>query len=243
MALREGCPRARVRSAIRGLIEGGILEYSYCFGQSYLVASFHHPVDIGARLTIVPPGYRNGIAAHRQAIVIGPGISFGCGRHPTTRLALQILEEGWDLLSARLPQEPISVIDIGTGSGILAIAAVCLGAASVLALDTDACARSEARANVRLNPKATRITVSDRLPRRIAKPLHLVLANLRLPTLNRLAPWMRAHLARPGYVIVSGFRAEEEKRLQTVYTENGFRSIGQRRYAGWSAMLLDRPKG
>lgn len=238
VALRERCPRPLVRVAIRRLIEGGQLEYSYIFGQSYLVASFRQPVDISSRFTIVPPGHGAAVPAHRHAIAIAPGVSFGCGRHPTTRLALQTLEDGWDYLLSVRPESRLSVIDIGTGSGILAIAAACLGADTVQALDIDACARSEARANILLNPGAARVTVADRLPSESDAPFDLVLANLRLPTLKKLAPWICSRLASPGCVVVSGFKEEEGRRLQAIYAGHGFRVIGQRGWNGWSACLF-----
>ena len=238
-ARREGCPRSLVRSAIRGLIEQGIIEYTYTFGQSYLVMSFRHPVDVSPLFTIIPPGYAGDTASHRHRIAIAPGVSFGSGRHPTTRLALRALEEGWFFLRSRGRSSVQSVIDIGTGSGILAIAASYLGAEKVMALDVDACARSEARMNIDLNPQtAAAVDVSDASLASIEKRFDLVMANLRLPTLIHLSAWIQSHLRRVGCVVVSGFREEEWDRLHACYAHQGFESLWQGSMAGWSAGIF-----
>lgn len=239
VARREDCPRSLVRAAIRGLIEQGILEYTYTFGQSYLVMSFRHPVDVGTLFTIVPPGYAGDLPIYRHRIAIAPGVSFGSGRHPTTRLALRALEKGWLYLMSRGLPSLQSVIDIGTGSGILAIAASCLGAEMVMALDVDACARSEARMNIDLNPQAvTAVAVSDRPLASIEKRFDLVMANLRLPTLIYLSAWIQSHLRSVGCVVVSGFREEEWDRLHACYASQGFHSPWQGGMVGWSAGMF-----
>ncbi len=239
VAHREDCPRSLVRPAIRGLIEQGILEYTYMFGQSYLVMSFRHPVDVSPLFTIIPPGYTGGIASQRHRIAIAPGVSFGSGRHPTTRLALRALEKGWLYIMSRGLPSIQSVIDIGTGSGILAIAAACLGAETIVALDVDACARSEARMNIDLNPQAVAaVAVSDTPLASIEKRFDLVLANLRLPTLIHLSAWIPSHLRRGGCVVVSGLREEEWDRLHACYARQGFHSLWQGNMVGWSAGIF-----
>jgi len=73
----DGVPKPFVRTAIRSLIEAGILEYRYTFGQSYLELSFRNPVDVSDVFTIVPPGYSGKLSPHRLPIAIAPGVSFG----------------------------------------------------------------------------------------------------------------------------------------------------------------------
>lgn len=234
IANREGCPRSVVQSAIRDLIETGLLEYRYTFGQSYLAMSFFHPVDVSSRFTIVPPGFTGKIPSPRIPIVIAPGVSFGDGRHPTTRLALQALEMAWSRLQQGRSKDGTVAVDIGTGTGVLAIAAACLGVDTILALEIDACARSEAQKNIALNPLAAGIQVGDRPLETLDGPFDLVMANLRLPTLVSIADWMVAHLNPAGCAVVSGCREEEWERLSTVYTQKGLRVGGQAAMAGWS---------
>ena len=126
-------------------------------------------------------------------------------------------------------------MDIGTGSGILAIAAAGLGAARVLALDIDACARSEARHNIRLNPKAARVVeVADHPLESIEEHFDLVMANLRLPTLVGLVEWLHCHLNPLGCVVVSGCREEEWGSLVDVYRENGWHPLWRDAKGGWA---------
>ncbi len=236
VARQNGWPRRRVRQAIRDLIVQGVLEYIYIFGQTYLELSFHHPVDVSPRFTIVPP--TTTIASDqtdRHYLTIAPGASFGCGRHATTRLALHALETAWDCLQGFQWKTPPAVIDIGTGSGILAIAAACLGAAPVVALDIDTCARSEARQNIHMNAKAAAITVSGQSLESVHREFNMVMANLRLPTLVSYAGWMRVHLRPPGCAVVSGFRKEEWMRLQKVFEQQGFDTLGYLDRQGWAA--------
>jgi ribosomal protein L11 methyltransferase len=241
IAAIDGVPKSLVRTAIRSLIEAGILEYRYTFGQSYLELSFRHPVEVGNVFTIVPPGYTGQLPPHRLPIAISPGVSFGSGRHPTTRLSLQALESTWAYRTLHDMAAVQSVLDIGTGSGILAIAASCLGASTITALDIDACARTEAHVNIGLNPGAEGILVSDRPLSSFNSRFDLVIANLRLPTLVALSGWVASHLASSGCLVVSGFRGEEQDRLLACYADHGFRPLWQKALAGWCAALLGVP--
>jgi ribosomal protein L11 methyltransferase len=237
----DGVPKSLVRAAIRSLIEAGILEYRYTFGQSYLELSFRNPVEVSNVFTIVPPGYTGQLPPHRLPIAIAPGVSFGSGRHPTTRLSLQALESTWAYRTLHDRAAVQTVLDIGTGSGILAIAASCLGASTITALDIDACARAEARLNVGLNPGAEGVQVSDRPLSSFNGRFDLVIANLRQPTLVALSGWVASHLAPSGCLVVSGFRDEEQDRLLACYADHGFQPLWQKELAGWCAALLGVP--
>lgn len=231
--------RSVVRAAIRDLIAEGVLEYRYTFGQSYLALSFRRPVALTSRFTIVSPRYSGALPSSTIPVVMAPGVSFGDGRHPTTRLALQALGRAWPYLQERHPCVAPHVVDIGTGSGILAIAAACLGAASVTALDIDACACSETRHNVRLNPKIAGIVqVIDSPVESIEQPFDLIMANLRLPTLVRLAGWVAQHLTSRGCLVVSGCREEEWGGLRAVYRERNLQPLWQSAQGGWAAGLF-----
>ena len=237
VAVQEGCSRTLVRSGIRNLIERGVFEYSYTFGQSYLVLSFRYPVDVTSCLTIVPPYFAGRLASPRRAISIAPGVAFGSGRHPTTRLSLQAVEKGWQDLQAHGLDTRAAVIDIGTGSGILAIAATKLGAERALALDIDACARSEARKNVNLNSDVD-VVVSGAPIETVDDSFHMIIANLRLPTLICYAGWMRAHLVQGGRMVISGFRQNETERLTRRYTREGLIPVWEKTETGWSVIIF-----
>jgi ribosomal protein L11 methyltransferase len=235
IAQQQNCSKSDVQSAVRQLVAEGFLEYQYTFGQSYLTVSFSHPVALTPRFTVIPPGHAFQMPSAKIPIVIAPGIAFGDGRHPTTCLALCALEKGWGHFQQRDSGVALRALDIGTGSGILAIAAAELGATGVWALDIDACARSEARHNVRLNPRAASIVhVTDEAPESFEEPFDLIMANLRLPTLARLAEWVGRRLNPKGCVVVSGCREEEWGHLAEIYGAKGLRPLWQDTRAGWA---------
>ena len=155
------------------------------------------------RLSIPHPGFRIPDPVERQiVIVIDPSMGFGTGHHQTTRLCLRLLQS-----------EAVTggrVVDVGTGSGVLAIAAWRLGAASVVAMDNDPDAIQNARENIARNDAADAIDVwCAELSDFTAAPADIVTANLTAAVLQRHAESLR-RLARPGGVlIVSGFSPEE----------------------------------
>ena len=241
IARREACPRTHVRSALRGLIDKEVLEYRYSLGQSYIALSFRRPVDVSPRFTIVPPGCHQFQSQERIPIVIAPGSAFGDGRHPTTRLALKGLEIAWHFLYSQGIELNPAVIDIGTGTGVLAIAAASLGAGHVTALDNDACARAEACQNVRLNPAAERVAVANHPISSINVAFDLIMANLRLPTLVQMGNWMQSHLKYTGCLLVSGCREEEWCQLVNTYAGMGLQCQWYETLTGWAGGLFSFP--
>jgi ribosomal protein L11 methyltransferase len=131
--------------------------------------------------------------------VIDPGQAFGTGAHPTTRLCLELL----------LGLAPASVVDLGCGSGVLAIAAVTLGARSALGIDIDPDALDNARENAELNHTGDRVRF-DRLDfRDVALRADIVLANLTGALIERSAATLAAIVEPHGRLIVSGFMEGE----------------------------------
>jgi ribosomal protein L11 methyltransferase len=136
-------------------------------------------------------------------IVVQPSMGFGTGHHATTRLCLAALQQ-IDLRGA-------TVIDVGTGSGVLAMAASLLGAANVIGIDDDADAISAARENLALNPRA-RVTLEIADLRQMASAnADVVLANLTGALLVTAAPQLRQLTDSSGRLILSGFLAGEER--------------------------------
>jgi ribosomal protein L11 methyltransferase len=134
-------------------------------------------------------------------VVIEPSTGFGTGHHPTTRLCLAALQQ-FDLQGS-------TVVDVGTGSGVLAIAARLLGASRVLGVDEDPDAVQAARENVRLNGAAVDLVVADFRHLVLAR-FDLVLANLTGALLTAGAGRLQDLTARRGPLIASGFTTEEE---------------------------------
>ncbi len=157
------------------------------------------PFDVGERLTILP-GDRPAEPG-RLGIRIRPGRAFGTGQHETTRLALSLLER--ELHSGD------AVLDVGTGSGILAFAAARLGAARVEAIDDDPEAVDSARENLAALPERSVVTlrVEDDL-RAVAAPFDLVVANITADALEALLPRMISVLRPGGRLVLSGIQRE-----------------------------------
>lgn len=163
------------------------------------------PISIGARLWIVPSWCEVPVA---DAVVIrlDPGVAFGTGAHPTTRMCLHWLTQH-DVHAAR-------VLDYGCGSGILAIAAAKLGATEVTGWDIDAQALAAARANSATNQVAARYTEPSTQP---ASTYDLVLANILSNPLKLLAPALLAQLAPRGALVLSGILERQAEDLISTY--------------------------
>jgi ribosomal protein L11 methyltransferase len=164
-------------------------------------------VRIG-RLAVAPPWDRP--ADHDGlTIVIQPSMGFGTGHHATTRLCLGALQ--------RIDLRGLSVLDVGTGSGVLAIAASLLGSSSVAAIDDDADAIGNALENLELNPGARVDFRTADLRRTPLTPSDVVLANLTGALLVLTAPLLRQWVTASGRLILSGFLQHEEPEVLAAY--------------------------
>lgn len=165
------------------------------------------PLHIGDRLWIVPTWHE---PPEPQAINIrlDPGVAFGTGAHPTTRLCLRWLVSN-EIKGAR-------VLDYGCGSGVLAIAAAKLGAAEVFGTDIDEQALGAARANSERNAVDARYTAPDRLP---SGTFDIVLANILANPLRLLAPTLLARVGRGGALVLSGILQRQADSLITDYRQ------------------------
>ena len=160
-------------------------------------------------IVVAPPWDMPDVKEH-DLIVIRPSMGFGTGHHATTRLCLAALQD-IDLRGRR-------VIDVGTGSGLLAIAASRLGAAEVVGIDEDADAFHAAQENASLNPAAA-VTLRHVDVRRISlEPFDVVVANLTGALLRDAAPRLHDLTTKGGYLVVSGFMAAEERDVMSAYS-------------------------
>jgi ribosomal protein L11 methyltransferase len=156
-------------------------------------------VTIG-RIVVAPPW--DAVRGPDPVIVIQPSTGFGTGHHPTTRLVLRALQE--------LPLGGKTLLDIGCGSGVLAIAAVKLGARSAAGIDIDPDALENAHENVELNKVADRVRLEQADFRELSAQADVVTANLTSALLERFAEPLADLVAPGGSLIVSGFvRADE----------------------------------
>ncbi len=160
----------------------------------------HYVAQRIGRVVIVPSWRDEPLAAGEIRVILDPGMAFGTGLHPTTRGCLALLQE--------LEPMPDRALDVGCGSGILALAALRLGVGEVVALDTDPLAVTATRANAEANALADRVTVSERTLREGGdERFPLVMANLVAAVLVELAPRLAAHLAPDGVLVAGGIIA------------------------------------
>lgn len=149
------------------------------------------------RVVVVPSWSVEPVAADEVPVILDPGMAFGTGLHPTTRGCLELLQH--------LQPMPERVLDVGCGSGILAIAALRLGAGHAVGLDTDPVAIAATVANAERNGLADRMEATvGTLPADAPEQFPLVLANLVAAILVQLAPRLAAHLAPGGTLLASG---------------------------------------
>jgi ribosomal protein L11 methyltransferase len=176
---------------------------------------FHHPVRVGP-LWVGPPWLEppRGVTA----IVIDPGRAFGTGSHATTRLCLELL----------LEQPQSGVLDVGCGSGVLAIAAARLGHAPVTAIDMDEAAVTATNSNARGNGVTVDARRLDALEGELPHE-ELALANIALGAVEALGGRLASRL-----VITSGYLVSDEPSLA------GFRRVERRKLDGWAADLHER---
>lgn len=189
----------------------------------------YRPLAIGERLLVLP-AWMQMETGGRIPIRIEPGMAFGTGVHPTTQLSLQLLEA--------YVQPGNSVIDIGCGSAILAIAAAKLGAAPVVAVDIDAQALDNARYNARLNGVDIEIgvgSVGEVLAGRFGlRQADVVVANILAPVLIRLLEADLAGLLKQGGVLIlSGILAEQEGEMRASLETAKLQIIEECRIEDW----------
>jgi ribosomal protein L11 methyltransferase len=198
----------------------------------------HFPVQrIGRSIVIRPSWRRHRPAPGDTVIVLDPGMAFGTGLHPSTRLCLRRLEAWADGGLVRAAR----ILDLGSGSGILSIAAARLGAAHVLALDTDPQAVEATTANARRNRVASRIRARQRsLPSR-APGFDLILANLVASLLVELAAGLAAELRLGGRLVAAGILNEREPEVRRALNAAGLHVLGRDEEEDWVAIEAERP--
>lgn len=165
-------------------------------------------------------------------IIIEPSTGFGTGHHATTRLCLLLLQ--------RLELRGARVLDIGTGSGVLALAAWKLGARDVVAVDSDPDALENARDNIARNGAAAAIDIIlDDLGSLRLERADIVMGNLTGVVLVRYAPELRRLLADNGYLLLSGFAPQDVVLIETAF--KGLTTVQIEQDGEWAALLLKVP--
>jgi ribosomal protein L11 methyltransferase len=191
---------------------------------------------IGRRLVIRPTWRRHRRHAGDVVLALDPGMAFGTGLHPTTRLCLA----GVEVLSDRGVLAGARVLDVGCGSGILAIAACKLGAATALGLDTDPIAIKATTANARRNALARRIRARESSLPSGEPAFDVVLANLIAGVLVPLASALHAELRVGGSLLASGIFVDRERDVASAFEAVGLAVTGRTTEGDWVALKAVR---
>ncbi len=206
-------------------------------------------IDVTRSIRVIHSGHKS---THRPdknktfpiEIIVDAGWAFGTGTHPSTACALMALEhlESQDLLNSRC-----KVLDMGTGTGILAIAAAIMGAGEVLAVDIDPEALQSAQKNTRANKVHHKVRViSDQEWERVSKSEHhdntfdICLANLTPSVAARLMPSLGSCLKNNAYLILAGFKKGGETTASSMLAKQGLQEMEQFEHRGWGAILATR---
>ncbi|NLD71570.1 MAG: 50S ribosomal protein L11 methyltransferase [Chloroflexi bacterium] len=198
------------------------------------------PQRIGERFVVVPTWQEYAPRPEEVVILLDPGMAFGTGLHATTRLCLRAAEA--------LARPGVSVLDVGSGSGILAIGAALLGAGPILALDMDPIAVEVAQENATLNGVAEAITVchgtlrpeddANALPRQVApEGYDLILANILAEVISAMAPALARALAPGGTLVTSGILASKADGVAEALTAAGLTVVERPREEEWEALI------
>ena len=192
---------------------------------------YYHPMEIGTRLAIVPSWQE--YDTNRVKLILDPGLAFGTGGHETTSLCLETLDE--KITGGE------RVLDIGTGSGILAIAALKLGAASAEGVDIDPVAVRTAGENAALNGVADKLTVLvGDLSDKASGQYDVVVANIVANAIISLSPAVPALMKPHGYFIASGIIDTRKDEVVAALNAAGLKVQAIREKRGWECILCTK---
>lgn len=192
---------------------------------------------VGRRLVIKPPWIPYEVRDSELVLEIDPGLAFGTGHHPTTQMALEELE--------RLSPTGMRVLDVGTGSGVLSVAAIKLGAERVTALDVDSTAVKMARRAVRANRIADKVSLGrGSLPHSLAPAgvFDLALANISAKVVSNLAPELHRCLRVGGILVAGGFLDKQESQVAEKLRELGFHIQNRYVIEDWVTLEAVKPR-
>lgn len=192
---------------------------------------YFHTIEIGDKLAVVPSWEEYANPDNRTVLSIDPGAAFGTGTHATTSLCLNILDE--------CVASGMKVLDIGCGSGILAIASVLLGADSALGVDIDAQSVKTAKENAEINniTENTEFIVGD-LADKVTGKYNIVCANIVADVIIKLLPDVAQFMTEDGILIVSGIIDIRKDDVLDAISKNGFKIEAEAYKDNWCAFVL-----
>ncbi len=253
--LQLGISARDAKNILTRLINEQELSYHYMYGSTYIEKNFLKPVQVTPHFIIKPYAYT--IASNESyppkrsidtliedpleipiEIIVEQGISFGSGQHPTTCLCLEAI----DLCFFEKKMIPVNTdamgADIGTGSGVLAMAMCMAGLRDCNAYEIDPVSIHESKKNVTINNLAHRVSIFDDYIQTSPDTYAVICANLRYPTLKSLSELIRASLKQNGVAILSGLRDWEKQDLVDCYKAIGLRPVWEKTDKHWSGVMF-----
>lgn len=195
---------------------------------------YFNPLKIGP-VWIRPSTKTVALANGEREIVLDPGQAFGTGHHETTQLCLESMLRLRSCLEANA-----SILDLGTGTGILAMFAATLGFTDILALDVDPVAVETARQNVSANRLSAFVNVDDVSLSAVKKRFALILANLSAPVFDMACQQIVSCVETNGRLVVSGVLGDESQKIQGLFCANGMVPVDQTRKNEWTCMVFKK---
>lgn len=199
----------------------------------------YKPFRIGQKIWIQPSWIEldqasdSDLKADDIILTLDPGMAFGTGLHPTTQMCIQFMEE-----AVKIGDQ---VLDVGTGSGILSIAAAKLGAAHIVAFDTDELAVRAAQENVQINRVAEKISIfQGTLDQQLVKPWDMVIVNILAPIIIRLLQQdqLMDYVAKEGVLILSGIIESQLEEVKTAVQQAKGKIIQIRKIRDWVSLMV-----
>lgn len=192
---------------------------------------YWHPVPVGKRLLIKPEWEQVEDAHGRAVLNLEPGLAFGTGSHPTTRLCLEMLEDYINPAS--------TVLDVGCGSGILSIASLLLGAKSAFGVDIDKLAVKTAFANAKKNGFEPPVfdAVSGDLSENVSGKYSVIVANIVADVIMEFTPQAVELLKDGGVFITGGIIDSRKEEVKSCFFEHGFDIVEHRESKGWNVFV------
>ncbi|WP_338470302.1 50S ribosomal protein L11 methyltransferase [Niallia sp. XMNu-256] len=192
---------------------------------------YYHPVKISERFTVVPTWEEYTPKGRDELIIeLDPGMAFGTGTHPTTVMSIQALE--------RIVKKDDMVIDVGTGSGVLSIAAAMLGAKKVTALDLDEVAVQSAKSNIKLNKVHSVVNIfQNNLLEGIEESVDVIVANILAEVIVRFTDDAAKCLKQDGYFITAGIIQQKKDEVKESLEAAGFDIVDTLQIEDWVSFI------
>lgn len=196
---------------------------------------YYKPVNISEKITITPTWESYTPDSEEEIIIeLDPGMAFGTGTHPTTILSLQAIE--------KYIQAEDTVLDIGSGSGVLSIGAVLLGAAHVYAYDLDDIAVKSTGENAKVNKVENRITTrQNNLMDNVEVEAELIVSNILAEIIVRFTEKAYHQLKPGGLFITSGIIQEKKELVKKEMEKNGFQLVEENQLEDWISLVYRKP--